>query len=234
MPGCLISLTAQAREVSINVYLKLKPHNQVTCLISEFNHFLQDKGLFTSYGIKPFIQDYPLHITLYLTTYNVAQIPAIMKQTQHLAKHHKSFSIITGSFYASPSGYVMLDVGLSQSLHQLSYNTLMTLAGLRNHDAKIPQWAAQDPKRQQIFMQWGSPGVMNYYQPHFSIFDPEHLKKKPRGELYKKLQPLVSQFNKKNRVKVNAAAYAIGVGLANRQGQITKELAMFTLNDSDQ
>ncbi len=173
---------------------------------------------------------HPLHITLYLAMYEEEQMSNIIKQTQCVAKEQKKIAIITEGFHANPSGYVMLSMKQSNALKQLSNQALSHLAKLRDKDAPIPRWAEKDRKRQELFKQWGSPSVMDYYQPHFSIFDPEHLNQLQRAALYQELQFLIRQFSNAQQINVKTTAYAIGVGIADSQGQIIKELASFTLN----
>lgn len=228
--GCLISNTIQAANLSINVYLKLKPGNQVAPLIKDFNQFLQQRGLFHAYHITPFIDQYPLHITLYLSTYEEKQLAKIIKQTQWLAKKQKRIPISTCQFMASPSGYVMLSVKRTRQLQELSNQTLTSLAALRDTTASIPDWAAEDTERRKLFTQWGSTSVMNFFQPHFSLFDPESLTAEQRIPLYKKLEQLIEQYSKTHQLEVQAVAYAIGIGIADKQGQIVKELGAFALN----
>lgn len=52
--------------------------------------------MLNKYHINAFLNTHPLHITLYLTTYEEKQISEIMKQTNALAKHQKKISISTG------------------------------------------------------------------------------------------------------------------------------------------
>lgn len=206
------------------------PNNQVSTLIEHFNQWMQQNKLLSTYHIKPFILTHPLHITLYLATYEKEQIRAIIKQTERWSKGQTKIKIVTAEFNASASGYVMLKVKQSSELQQLSNQALSHLAALRDKETPTPKWAEKDKKRQALFKQWGSPSVLDYYQPHFSIFDPEHLTPMQRIALYQRLQKFIKQFSNKNQINVKATADAIGVGIADSQGQIVEELASFTLN----
>jgi len=223
---CTVSL---AKGLSINVYLKLKPINQVSSLIKDFNQFLGQQPLFVSYHITPFLKHYPLHNTLYLTDYDRVQIPKIIKQVQAIAKQQKPILLSTNQFTASASGYVMLSIKRSKELQELSNKTLNSLAPLRDKKAIIPSWAAQDSNRSEVFKHYGSPNVLNYFNPHFSIFDPVGLSQIQTANLYEQLQQLISQFSQAHPTQVRAIGYAIGVGLADTQGQIVTELATFKL-----
>lgn len=230
--SCLISNITAASSLSINVYLKFKPDNQVTSLIRDFNWFLQQNGLIQRFHISPFLDKHPLHITLYLANYEERQIPLIMKKVHSLAGRQKPVPIVTGQFQASSNGYVMLSVKDNKQLEQLSNTALNNLSRLRDKTASIPRWAAQDKERIKVFSQWGSPNVFQYFHPHFSIFDPDPLSKKQRTVLYTKLQHLISQFSESHHTNANATAYAIGMGLADSKGQIVTELGSFKLTNA--
>jgi len=222
----LISNASYATNLSINVYLKLKPENQVASLITDFNHFLQKKEILGRYHIIPFLNKHPLHVTLYLTTYEERRIPQIMKQVQVLAKWQKKIPISTRQFITNDNGYVMLTVKDNDQLQQLSNKTINLIANLRDKKALIPAWAAKNPQKAEAFEQYGSPNVFANFKPHFSIFDAEQQDTK----LYEQLQKLIIQFSKKYQIHVNATAFAIGIGIADPQGQIVNELALFKLS----
>lgn len=222
--------TSFAASKSINVYLKLKPQNRIANLIRNFNQFLEEHQLFSTYQLTAFNKKYPLHATLYLTEYNPQKIPAIVQHVEGMAKYQRIIPIKSVDFTANNSGYVMLTIRPSNELRILSDVAVDTLAYMRNKKAKIPGWAAQDPARQELFKQFGSPNVRDYFNPHFSVFDPDHLSKKEQAELYQQLQKLIGQFKATHSTQLEANANALAVGIANSQGQIIKEIASFPLN----
>lgn len=227
----MLSVAVAADNVSINVYLKLKPDNQVDKLIKEFNQFLEQHHLLSMYQIKPYLNKHPLHVTLYMTNYKVQQIPLIIKQTKALASRYQAITLLTSEFIANDSGYVMLPVA-QERLQELSNQALHALASLRDKKAQIPAWAAQDKGRQLVFSQYGSPNVLAYFNPHFSVFAADHLDTKESAHLYEQLQQLIRQFTQSHSTPATANAYSIGVGIADAQGQIVKELNAFDLAPS--
>lgn len=220
---------ALASSSYINVYLKLRPNNEVNNLISHFNQFLEQHKLFEEYQIAPFINNYPLHITLYLAHYDKQNTNTVINRAISLARETAAMPITTEQFVPSPNGYVSLTVQNQNALQQLSNRTLLLLSDLRDPQAKIPVWAAKNKLRQQLFKQYGSPNVLELYKPHFSVFDPEGLSPEEQKGLYPMLQQLISQFTKVNNTRVTAEAYAIGVGEADEQGQIVSELVEYQL-----
>ncbi|WP_157070755.1 2'-5' RNA ligase family protein [Legionella steelei] len=226
---CFIANTVTAKSLSINVYLKLKPENHIKALIKELNQYLAQQGLFAAYQITPYLQQHPLHITLYLADYSPQKIPAILRTTKELAKQQKPILFSTAEFIPSRSGYVMLTVRHDKTIHELSNKTLNVLAHFRNPHASIPAWAAQDPERQALFRQYGSPSVLDYFNPHFSIFSAESLNTQQSTFLYQQLHKLIHQFSQSHQTQIEEHVDAIGVGIADTHGQIVKELAVFTL-----
>lgn len=229
----MLSFAVTADNVSINVYLKLKPDNQVDKLINEFNQFLEQHHILSRYQIKPYLNQHPLHITLYMTNYKAQQIPLIIKQAKALASQYHPITLLTSEFIANNSGYVMLPVAQEVRIQKLSNQALHALASLRDKNALIPDWAAQDKGRQLVFSQYGSPNVLNYFNPHFSVFTAENLDKEERTQLYAQLQQLIRQFAQSHSTQVKANAYSIGVGIADAQGQIVKELNAFDLAQTE-
>lgn len=227
--GCFVANSTTAKSLSINVYLKLKPENHIKILIKEFNQYLAEQGIFTTYQIAPYINHLPLHVTLYLTNYHSQQIPTIIRKTKELATQQKPILLSTSKFIPNRNGYVMLTVTHNKKICGLSKKTLNKLAYLRDLNAIIPTWAAHDPGRQALFHQYGSPTVLNYFNPHFSIFSAEHLKARQNIFLYEQLQKLIHQFTQAHPTQIHDTAYAIGVGVADAQGQIIKELAAFPM-----
>lgn len=225
----MLSNTSVASSQTINVYLKLKPDNQVSELIKEFNQFLEEKKIFSIYQITPYQDQNPLHVTLYMTQYNTTQIPKIIKQAGNIAKQYKQIQLLTSRFVPERSGYVMLSVTNDAQIQALSNKTLNALAPLRDKKAQIPNWAAHDVARKLVFNQYGSPSVLSFFNPHFSIFSADHLKAYDSTRLYQELQKLIRQFDDAHQTQVRATIDAIGVGIVNPQGQVEKELKSFPL-----
>lgn len=218
-----------AKSELINVYLKLNPDNEVAKLVNEFNQFLAQEQLLTTYQITPYIDKHPLHVTLYMANYSEAQIPQIIKRVATLAKQEKPILLVTSQLVPFTNGYVMLSVTNASRIQGLSNKTLNILSDLRDKHARIPTWAAKDVDRQIVFNQYGSPNVLNYFNPHFSIFSAEHLNKFDSARLYQQLQQLIPQYTKNHQIQIRTKAFAIGIGIADSQGQIIKELKSFTL-----
>lgn len=220
-----------ASTLSINIYLKLDPKNQINRLIHHFNQFLEKKRILSTYSIEPFLDKHPLHITLYLANYEENKLPQIINGVAALAKNTNRIRIKTEHFITQDSGYIMLSVKASSELKNLSEKTMRQFFNLRDKTVTIPGWAAADLKRQYLFNHYGSPNVLDYFNPHFSILDPVHLNLEQRHVLAQCLKRLIKQWEENHVTSVDVKTYSIGVGTANSQGQIIKEWASFPLDD---
>lgn len=216
-----------AQSKSINVYLKFKPQSAVVSLVEKFNQHLEQGDIYASYGMSPFLKDYSLHLTLFLSQYDAKHTKTILRQMASLAKKTEPVEITTKAFVVNAQGYVMLSVMRSKVLHRLSNQVVFKISYLHDSNAKIPAWAADDPQRNALFNEFGSPGILGLFNPHFSIIEPKKLSANP--ELQKELERLINTFSLHHSTQITGKAYAIGVGLANKQGQIIKELAEFKI-----
>ena len=71
--------------------------------------------------------------------------------------------------------------------------------------------------------------MLDYFNPHFSIFSAESLNTQQSTFLYQQLRKLIHQFSQSHQTQIEEHVDAIGVGIADTLGQIVKELAVFTL-----
>ena len=224
-----IGANGYANSTSINIYLKLEPQNKVALLVNEFNQFLASSGLIKRYHLEPFITKHPLHVTLFLADYDKTNVTELINQTKTIAQKQSKLVITTGPFSGNAKSYVMLSVTNSKELQLLSNKMIYAFSNLRDKNAKIPQWARDNPQRRALFKTFGSPNVFQYFNPHFSVMEPVHLSGNQIKHLTRELQPLIIRFNKNKSKPIEAVAYGIGVGEADSQGQIIRELAWFHL-----
>lgn len=166
---------------------------------------------------------------MYLTNYHYSQLPQILKKVAEIAKRTAPITFRTKTIATSPSMYTMLFVISNKSLQQLADEIVISLMTLRDKQAKIPAWVQDDRNKKTSFLNFGSPNVFKNFSPHFSLFAADHLTKREATNLHAALISLLSEFNKPQTLDVKAQAIAIGIGLANEQGQIVKELHSFPL-----
>ncbi|MDI1353214.1 MAG: 2'-5' RNA ligase family protein [bacterium] len=227
---CWINTTSLwATSLSVNVYLKLQPKNEVTHLIKQFNHTLEKNKVFSLYHITPFLTQYPLHLTLYLTSYEKKNIAQVISQIKKIAQQNYPVHLTTTDFNTNKSGYTMLVVKNTPNLHLLSNQIIHALAPLHDKNTLIPSWAVAESSRRVLFATWGSPNVFAHFKPHFSLMEPHELTTQEQVLLVKKIHLAINHFNLTHKTTVETTAIKIGIGIANEQGQITQELTEFKL-----
>lgn len=207
--------------------MKLETPNAIQNLIEQFNHRLETTPQLQQYHLQPFLENHPLHITLYLTDYREENLPAIKKTIARLAKNIKPFLIQSDSIHLQNSAFVMLSLQNSPLLQQLSNKTVLSLYHLRDKHTAIPQWVKNNPDKQRAFTHYGSPNTFDEFSPHLSLLAPIN----PTPRLTALLSQFIDEFKRERSLKYQAKTVSIGLGIADNQGQITQELASFTLGN---
>ncbi len=225
---CVFNKAWAADDLFINVYLKLDNKNTFTALIKKFNHTLTTPTVSNTDVIRPYIEQHPAHITLYLTHYNKKNIPRVLEQVQQLAQHESPL-LLTSERIAAYDTYVMLHIKNNSTLQQLHTSCVHRLKELRAKDTPIPAWAAADMQQQQLHALYGSPGVLTRYNPHISIVQINNFEPEQHKILIQQLKHKVHVFNQQETVHRETLISALAVGIANKEGQIIKELASFPL-----
>ncbi|SFM01018.1 2'-5' RNA ligase superfamily protein [Legionella jamestowniensis DSM 19215] len=231
--GCVWGITqifaTTLSSQSINIYLKLAPNNDILKLIKKFNNYLSEKTIFSQYHLTPFLDNHPLHLTLYLTNFTPEHLPQISRCVQRIANHTKPLVIKSNKIEASSSMYIMLLIHNTKSLQALSNKVVTQLMAFRDKKTCIPPWVKNNKRKVQAFLRFGSPNVFANFSPHFSIFAANYLTPRNSEKLQEILISFINEFNKIQTI-VDAKAIAIGIGLADAQGQILHELYEFPLN----
>lgn len=225
----LIFTHSTAYGLSINVYLKVSSHEKVGHLIDKFHSLAMQKKLYQQFSIEPYIKSHPLHITLYLSDYNEASVEQIVLQVKNIAQSHSPLILESEKFIVNAAGYMMLSVKSNTAIQNLSLITMQHLFHLRNLSAQIPSWASTNMQRQKIFKHYGSPNVLQFYQPHLSILNAAHLNAQEQLKLSQQLQETIEEFLKIESTNQRFNVQEIGIGIADQQGQIIRELASFSL-----
>lgn len=233
----LLGLTWQMGSADhLNIYVSykdtgLKEH------IQHFNRFLKDNGIFAKYNIQPFVDHYPLHTTLYLSQFESYRIPGVIDAINKNTSDWHEFDISTNDIYITDNNYVMLDVdyhrqnsGLNPVLQLYSDKMVFALYQMRDTQAPIPDWAQNIPGKQRAYQRYGSPNVFFEFSPHFTIMAKQFNNKETAKAFHDEVQLLIKEYQQRypeNHITVTASR--IGLGYANKNGQITKEIANFPL-----
>lgn len=216
----------------IDVYLKFD-ETALTQSITAFNSYLADKNIFTKYQIHPFLEQHPLHITLYLAAFTDDKLPIIQKYIAKIAMHSSPISVKANKIFLTASNYVMLDIesdelkeGINPALQHLSDHVTVKLNPLRNPNAQIPDWVQSIPAKRKAFQRYGSPNVFFEYDPHFSLMAKVFTDKRQEQQFQQEMTQLITEYR---FIPITIQPVSIGIGYVNSFGQITEELANYPL-----
>ena len=220
----------------INIYLKYQEYRLYNH-IQQFNHFLNSHDIFTKYAIKPFLGEYPLHTTLYLTDYEEKNIDSVLNSIAAIAKKTSTITSSTGKLVISSGNYVMLDVkinkqtnGQNHPIRQLSDKIVTKLQWLRDTKAEIPDWARNIPVKQEAFSRYGSPNVFLEFSPHFTLMGKNFNNLQIAKQFHDNVNQLITVYSQNSQNQpIYLKAIAIGIGFVDNYGQITEEIASYPL-----
>lgn len=220
-----IAITANAETVSVNVFANIDSNINTT--IKQINSSFSDSGIYTNYHIKPFMQDHKVHLTMYLTEYDSNQLPMIESIVADIAKSSKNVTFQDTGVSLKASNFLMLDVANNIDLQRLSDKIAAELMNYRDKNSQIPSWAKTDPLKSTMFNHYGSPNVFDGFDPHFSIFVANI---SPNNQT--KFESEVNlQIGKLNFKPQSYQIKSIGVGITDKNGQITKILNVYNLQN---
>lgn len=208
-----------------NVYLI--PAKKAHDYIVKFDNSLKKTNILKQYNVTLFIINHPVHLTLYLTSFQSKHIADIESQLDTIAKNIKSFDIKTTGFSASKSGFVMLDIQNSSYIQKLSDKVITNLSKYRDKDYPMPSWVKYYPSKQQSFKKYGSPNAFAEFTPHLSILAADLQNEKIRVSFEKDFNKVI------NKIDLKPASFkikAIGLGEVDKYGQVIKPLHIYRLN----
>ncbi|AJI74427.1 2'-5' RNA ligase superfamily protein [Francisella philomiragia subsp. philomiragia ATCC 25015] len=208
-----------------NVYLI--PDTTADKYVKEFDDSLDKTNVLEKYKTTPFIKNHPVHLTLYLTSFQSKYIKDINSQLANLAKNTEPFYIETTGFSAGKSGFVMLDIKNSQSLQQLSNSVISNLAKYRDKDYPAPSWVKFYPSKLASFEKYGSPNAFAEFNPHISILAANLQTDQERDSFDKDFNEIIKDTKLK---PISFKIKAIGFGEVDENGQVTKTLHIYKLN----
>lgn len=213
----------------INIYIRLdnpKLHEAVSAL----NNELKQLGFFKRYSFEPFLNQYPMHATLYLAEYETNRVSEIVKRAKQFACSSSPVQLEITGLSLTASNYLMLEVNntlmpQNRLLQQLSDKATLMFSDLRDYHAPIPDWAKSISSKRKAFAHYGSPNVFFLFNPHLSLMAPVLSPEKSQA-FQREIEPVLKAWHVPKLILKSAV---LGIGYTNEQGQITKEIARFNL-----
>lgn len=218
---------------NVNVYLKFDDP-ALHQAIQRFNNYLKANTILSRYGIEPFLNHHPMHLTLFLASYPEDNVNAIKEQVALIAQKWKPIDILTTQIFVTAGNYVMLDLnrerqtnGQNHQLQQLSDEVVMKLTNLRDFNAETPDWAQSIPEKKNAFWRYGSPNVFFEFNPHFSLMAKNFDDPVVQHVFQDEMKQLINAFH---FPEYQTRSSIIGIGYVDSFGQITEEIAHYSLN----
>lgn len=176
-----------------------------------------------------YLDKHPLHLTLYLTQYNINKRRQIINLIQQIANQTHAFNLTSNEIITNKSTYTFVSVTKTKKLKDLANQVTYKLMKLRSMKNLIPNWAKNDINRVKIYQRYGSPNVGPYFSPHFSLLQSKSNQLTTRLNLRSIIQKNIERFQCQNIIRQRARVQFIAVGYANEEGQIVKEIIQYPL-----
>lgn len=219
----------------INVYLRFDDPSLLQT-VKQFNDYLESKSILSRYQIEPFLGNHPMHISLYLTSYPEKNLVKLKQRVEAIARKWPAVGFKITNVFLTAGNYVMLDLDMAKQedgqnhlLQQLSDTVTARLTNLRDFNAKIPDWAESIPEKKKAFMRYGSPNVFFEFSPHFSLMAKNFRDPVEQRAFQKEMNQLIEEYD---FPEMNTSSAVIGIGYVNSFGQVTEEIAAYSLDYS--
>lgn len=221
---------------SYNVYVAIQ-NSALQAELQSWYRAFEAKVDRAQYPFRPFLSQFPLHVSLYLSEYDRSHLANMKLEVRRIARHQQAFCMYTGDVYLTTGNWLMLGLeqhprngDALQRLHHLSDRLVVSLSPLRDKQATIPVWARHYPDKVKAFQHYGSPNVFFEFDPHMSLFGPPAIDPPSQRSLQQKVTDFIARHRVAHRcVRVDA----IAIGEVNSDGQIIREIATYPLTGNE-
>lgn len=206
---------AQPPQEKINVFAVVSPN--IEQAVHEAATALRDEE-----GLESFpLQGFQIHCTLYMTQYPAGRQAEILPKVEEFASTTKIFPTTTTGLEITSGNWFFLNLERNSPLQTASDRMVELLAPLRAQSDYVPDWAKEFPAKVEFISKYGSPNVFGEFNPHLTLLAPSD-EAKLRTFLTKHAD---SSFAK----PIAGQVVAIGVGIADRNGQVKEPWKIFPL-----
>lgn len=168
------------------------------------------------------LDDFEIHCTLYMTFYTPDMVEKILEKIEKYANENQAFNIRTSGLEITSSNWFFLNFHINEPLQKLSNDITKMLSPLRIVSDYVPAWAREYPNKIKMIQNFGSPNVFDEFNPHLTFL--------ARGD-EDKLTNFMNDHKDSSFAKdIDGKVVAIGVGIADNNGQIKEPLNVFPLN----
>lgn len=163
---------------------------------------------------------YQVHCTLYMTQYAPEKVAVVQGIVASIAETVKPFPVTAAGISATKDFWLFINLDKNRNLQTLSDTVVQQLCGHRFPSDFIPDWVKQYPQKLEYVTKYGSPNVFAEFEPHLTLLaksDPVKV-----GGFVKRHADN-PEFGSPKQGKI----VGIGLGIADRAGQIKKPLAVY-------
>ncbi len=199
----------------INVFAALSGEIETAC--REAATTLKNEEGLESFPIK----GYQVHCTLYMTQYPLGSLEKVASVVAELAAGTSEFDIQTTGLEITSGSWFFMNLDRNPNLQTFSDAVVVKLAPLRHPSNFVPDWAKDNPTKVEYITKYGSPNVYAEFNPHLTL-----LAKSDEARLKRFLEKHTTESFTK---PVSGRVVAIGLGIADRDGQIKEPFKLFPL-----
>lgn len=163
---------------------------------------------------------YQVHCTLYMTQYTPDKSGVVQGIVASLAQTVRPFPVTAAGISATKDFWLFINLDKNRNLQTLSDTVVQQLCNHRFPSDFIPDWVKQYPQKLEYVTKYGSPNVFAEFEPHLTLLaksDPVKV-----GGFVKR-HANNAEFGKPKQGMI----VGIGVGIADRAGQIKTPLAVY-------
>ena len=198
-----------------NVFAIVSP-NIAKAVTRASNDIFKEEGLYSFPG-----RGYQVHCTLYMTLYPKDAIKEIDEKVAKIAKNIAPFGVTTNGLEITTGDWLFINLDKSVRFQNLADLAAKMLSPLRIKSDYIPEWAKNMPNKVAYITKYGSPNVFDEFNPHLTITAKEDSMK---------LKHFIQVHEKSSYAKpINGEIIAIGYGIADKNGQVTKPIKVYNL-----
>lgn len=167
------------------------------------------------------LRGFQTHCTLYLTQYPEGNKDDVLAKVEELASNTREFAINSAGLEITSGGWYFMSIERNSNLQKLSDTVVEMLSPMRAKSDYIPGWAKEFPTKVEYISKYGSPNVYSEFNPHLTFL--------ARSD-EEKLQKFTNKHSDSDFAKViPGSVVAIGVGVADSDGQIKEPWKIFPL-----
>lgn len=211
--------TLQSQDLlKINIFAVVSPN--IENAVHAISQDLKEQEDLETFAYK----GYQIHCTLYMTLYPPSALSELTQKVASFAQTVKKFPAKTNGMKITKNNWFFLDLYKDRNLQNLSDAVVNFASPLRAITNYIPEWVKDYPEKLEMIKQYGSPNVFSQFEPHLTLLS------KSNGEVLARFYERNKQ-NPKYATPIEGEIIGIGIGIADKDGQIASPTAIFKFKD---